>query len=184
MAFDFTSFHAQAKKAMEHIASELNQLRTGRASAQMLDAVSVEAYGTRMKVTELANVSVPDSNMIVISPWDKSVLAALERGINEAALNLNPVVDGQTIRIVVPSLTEERRKELVKLLGQKVESGRVLLRNVRTDAKKAIEAQKGQPGISEDTISSDEAQLDTLVKQYLDQLEDLSKRKEQDLMTI
>lgn len=184
MSFDFSSFHTQARKALDHIKNDVSQLRTGRASAQLLDPVSVEAYGTRMKVTEVANVSVPDSNMIVLTPWDKSLLGALERGINTAGLNLNPVVDGQVIRIVVPALTEERRKEMVKLLSQKLESGRVMLRSVRTETKKDIDAQKGQPGISEDNISADLTQLEALLKQYLEEVETLGKHKEQELMTI
>lgn len=184
MPFDFTSFHSDARKAMDHIKNDIGQLRTGRASSQLLDTVGVEAYGTRMKITEVANISVPDSNMLIVTPWDKGLLSAIEKGINAAGLNLNPVVDGQQIRIVVPSLTEERRKEMVKLLSQKLESGRVLLRSVRTDAKKSIDDQKGQPGISEDNISADLVQLDLQLKKYLEELDEMGKHKEQELMTI
>lgn len=184
MSFDFTSFHQQATKALDHITHDINQLRTGRASAQMLDSVQVEAYGTQMKISEVANVSVPDPNMILISPWDKSLVSAIEKGIISGGLNLNAVVDGSTLRIVVPPLTEERRKEMVKLLNQKLEAGKVMMRSIRTDTKKEIDAQKGQPGISEDQIERDLTALDSHLKTYLDKLEALGAHKAQDLMTI
>lgn len=184
MPFDFTSFQQQADKTLSHIAQDINQLRTGKASAQVLDSVKIEAYGTLMKVSELANISVPDPNMILVTPWDKSLIAAIEKGINSAGINLNAVVDGQILRIVVPSLTEERRKEMVKLLHQKLEAGRVMLRSVRTDAKREVDKQKGQPGVSEDAIENDLLELDKQAKVFVDKLEDLGKRKETDLMTI
>lgn len=184
MSFDFTQFHQHAQKALEHLNHEVSQLRTGKANAQLLDSVMVEAYGTRMKINEVAAVSAPDPNLIVVSPWDKNLLAAVERAINTASLNLNPVVDGQIIRIVVPSLTEERRKEMVKMLHQKLESGRIMLRTIRTDTKKDIDKQKGQPGISEDVIEADLAQLDTFLKELLAKIDDLGQRKEQDLLMI
>lgn len=184
MSFDFSSFHQQADKALEHIQHDLNQLRTGRATAQMLDPVMVEAYGTRLKIGEVATVNVPDPNMILVTPWDKSILANVEKGITIAGLNLNPVVDGQVIRIVVPPLTEERRKEMVKMLHQKIEAGRVMLRSIRMDVKKSIDAQAGQPGISEDTIEADLAQLDEDMKRYMEQIDSLAENKEHELMTI
>lgn len=184
MSFDFSSFQQDAQKALEHIAQDINQLRTGRASAQMLDPVLVEAYGTRMKLHEVASISVPDTSLILISPWDKSILGSVEKAIASAGLNLNPVVDGQTIRIAVPALTEDRRKEMVKMLHQKLEAGRVMLRSIRTDFKKEIDKQKGQPGISEDMVEADLEQLESEVKKFFTKLEDLGQRKEQELMTI
>jgi len=160
MSFNFSDFQLQATKALDHLVEEIGQLRTGKATVQLMDPVSVEAYGTRMKLNEVAAVSAPDPNLILISPWDKSLLGAIEKGINTANLNLNPVVDGQIIRVVVPSLTEERRKDMVKMLHQKLESGRVVLRSVRTDTKRDIDHQKGQPGVSEDAVEYDLAELD------------------------
>jgi len=184
MSFDFSGLHQDAQKAIDHITNDINQLRTGRASAQMLDSVSVEAYGTRMKINEVASVSVPDPNMILVSPWDKGLLGSIEKAIASGGLNLNPVVDGQTIRIVVPALTEDRRKEMVKMLHQKLEAGRVMIRSVRTDIKKEIDKQKGQPSISEDMIESDLENLEIEIKKYMEKIDDLGKRKEQELMTI
>jgi len=162
----------------------MSTLRTGRASAQMLDSVSVEVYGTYMKIHELANVSVPDPSLMVIAPWDKSVLGPLEKAITSAGLNLQPVVDGDIIRIAVPSLTEERRKEMVKLLYQKAENGRVLLRNVRGEIKKEIEKQEDTAGVSEDAIKQDLLELDKKVKHFMDSLDTMTAEKEKELMKI
>jgi ribosome recycling factor len=184
MAYDFNQFVVKADKTLDHIRNDISSLRTGRASAQMLDMVNVEAYGTQMKINELANVSVPDPTLLVISPWDKSVLGAIEKAINVSGLNLHPVVDGQIVRIAVPPLTEERRKEMVKLLFQKIESGRVMLRNVRGDVKKEIEKLKDTSGVSEDDIKADLEELDKRVKDYMDKIEKLSADKEADLMKV
>jgi len=184
MAYNFQLFIQKAEKTATHIREDISTLRTGRASAQILDIVEVEAYGTRMKINELANVSVPDPTLIVISPWDKSVLSALEKAISISPLNLHPIVDGSIIRISVPALTEERRKEMVKLLHQKIETGRVMLRNVRSDSRKDIEHMKDEVGVSEDNIKSDLEQLDLEVKKYMDLIERIDQEKEKELMKV
>ncbi len=184
MSYQFSQFTQRADKTLEFIRNDVAQLRTGRASAQMLDIVSVEAYGTRMKVNELANISVPDPGMLVVTPWDKSLLPTIEKAVASSGLNLHPVVDGTIIRIVVPPLTEERRKELVKLLHQKIEAGRVMMRSVRTDAKKEIEDQEGQAGVSEDMIKADLETLEKKVKEYMEKIDALSTDKEKELMTV
>lgn len=184
MSYSFSDFQTRADKALAFIRHDISQLRTGRASVQMLDIVSVEAYGTRMKVNELANVSVPDPGLLLISPWDKSVLANIEKAIATSGLNLHPVVDGQIIRIVVPPLTEERRKELVKLLHQKIEAGRVMMRNVRAEIKKEIEDQEDQAGVSEDMIEADLETLEKKVKEAMEKIDHLASEKEKELLTV
>jgi ribosome recycling factor len=182
--FDFTDLTQKLDKAVAHIKKELATLRTGKATPQILDPVLVDAYGAKMKITELANVSAPDANMLIIAPWDKSLLATLEKAIATAPLNINPIVDGDIIRIVIPPLTEERRKEMVKILHQKIEGGKIMLRGIRADSKKEIEKQKGQDNISEDNISADIEELDKTLKDYINQLEEIAKDKEKDLMTV
>ncbi len=184
MAYDFQLFIQKAEKTITHIQEDISTLRTGRASAQILDVVDVEAYGTRMKVNELANVSVPDPTLIVITPWDKSIIGALEKSIAISPLNLHPVVDGSIIRISVPPLTEERRKDMVKLLHQKIEAGRVMLRNVRADSRKEIERMKDDAGVSEDNIKANLEQLDVEVKKYMDLIEKIDQEKEKELMKV
>jgi ribosome recycling factor len=184
MAFDFSTFHQQAQKVLDHTMQDLGSLRTGKASVQLLDSVQVEAYGAMMKLNEVANISIPDPHLIVITPWDKSMLQPIEKGINIAGLNLNPVIDGTLVRIAIPPLTEERRKEMVKLLNQKIEGSRVMLRTVRTDTKKDIEKQKDSGGVSEDAIKTEADQLEKKVKEYMDKLDQLAKAKEADLMKV
>lgn len=184
MSYQFTSFIGRNQKAIEHIKQDVSTLRTGKASAQMLDSVMVEAYGTLMKLVEVASVQATDPTMLVVTPWDKSLLEAVAKGISSAGLNLNPVVDGDIVRISVPPLTEEKRLEMVKLLGKKVESGKVMLRNIRSEAKQEIEDQKGQDGVSEDDIESDLQELDKQHKVYIEKLDELAAAKEKELMTI
>ncbi|MCL4208316.1 ribosome recycling factor [Patescibacteria group bacterium] len=182
--YNFSDVTQKFEKTIAHLQQELGSLRTGKATPSLLDSVLVDAYGTKMRVNELANVSAPDPNMLIVSPWDKSLLETLEKSIASASLNLNPIVDGDMIRIVVPALTEERRKEMVKVLHQKIEGGKVMLRNIRTDAKKEIEDQDGSEGVSEDDIKAEIEELDKMVKEYMVKLDELAKKKETDLMTV
>lgn len=184
MSITSSDYQARFDMVTEHYAQDLSLIRTGRASAQMLDSVSVEAYGGKMRIPEVASVTVPDPTLIVISPWDKSLMSAIEKGIQVAGLNLNPIVDGQVIRLPVPALTTERRQELVKLLQQKAESARVMVRTVRTEVKKEIEKQKGEPGVSEDHIEAELKELDDITKTVIDQVDTMTARKEKELMTL
>lgn len=184
MSIDTNSYNQKFSKAFDHVAKELSHLRTGRASAQLLDGVLVEAYGTKMKIQELASVSVPDTNLLVVSPWDKTLLSEIEKAIISSQINLSPVVDGEIVRIPVPALTQERRQEMVKLLQQKLESGRVMMRTIRSEVKKDIEAQEGTPGISEDDIENDLESLQEKTKEYIDKIDELGKAKEEELLSI
>lgn len=184
MSHDFNEFTTRLDKAIDHIKSDIASLRTGRASVQLLDSVRVEAYSTSMKINEVANISTPDSSLLVVTPWDKSLIEAVQKGIAAAGLNLNPVVDGDLIRISIPPLTEERRKEMVKSLGQKVEQGKVMLRNIRNDEKKEVENLEGSEGMSEDDIKFLLEEMEKIFHQKLDLLEKISQDKEKELMTF
>jgi len=184
MDYSFSKLHDECKKVLEHIQREIGSLRTGRASASMLDSVMVDAYGQQMRIVELASISTPDPSLIVVSPWDKSLLGAIEKAISASGISLHPVVDGEIIRIAVPSLTEETRKEMVKELHKRVEHGRVMLRTVRGDIKQDIKSLEDTDGVSEDDIATHLAKLEIEMKQYVEQLESISKSKEADLMTI
>lgn len=184
MSYSFSNLTEKLTKAEEHIRQEVALLRTGRAAVQILDPVKVEAYGTMMAVNELANVSAPDPNMLVVSPWDKSLLENIAKGISISGLNLNPVVDGDIIRITIPPLTEERRREMVKLLHQKIEQGKVMIRTIRAEIKQEIEDQKGEGGVSEDDIKLDLEQLEKKIKEAIDALDVIAAEKEKELMTV
>lgn len=182
--FDFSDFSSRGQKILDHITHDIAGLRTGRASGAMLDPVMVDAYGTKMKVQELANVTVPDPTLIVISPWDKSIIEAIAKAISSAGLNLNPIVDGDIIRIAIPPLTEETRKEMVKLLGQKIEAGKVMARNLRGDVRKDIEAMEDMDGVSEDDIKAWFAELDKKAKEIERRIEEMKEHKEAELMKM
>ena len=184
MPYQFSDYTQKADKTLEFIQTDISTLRTGRASVQLLDVVSVEAYGTRMKINEVANVSAPDPGLLIVTPWDKSLLGEIEKGVATSGINLHPIVDGTVIRIVVPPLTEERRKELVKLLYQKMEAGRVMMRNVRAEVKKEIENQEDEDGVSEDMIKIELETLEKKVKEYMAKIDKILADKEKELMTV
>lgn len=181
---DKNSYLPQFQKAFDHTFKEVSGLHTGRASIQMLDDVLVEAYGTKMHLNELGSLSAPDPTLLVVSPWDKSLISAIEKAIQIANLNVNPVVDGEVVKIPVPSLTQERREEMTKTLHQKAEGGRVLIRTVRGDVKHTIDEQKGEPGVSEDAIELALTELENTTKQYIEKIDALVKNKEAELMAI
>ena len=182
--FDVTQFSRDADKVLEVVGGDMATVKTGRAKPSLVENVSVEAYGTRMKLMELATISAPDTTMIMINPWDKGNLAAIEKGIASAGLNINPVVESDHIRIVIPPLTQERRQEMVKLVKQKLESGKQMVRDVRLKYKKMIDDQKGKPGISEDTISADLETLQKKMDEYVAKLEKVVQEKETELMQM
>lgn len=184
MSFDFSSLNQKMKKTEDYIWGDIATLRTGRATVQILDPVVVEAYGSKMKIGEVATVTAPDATLLVLSPWDKSLLADIEKAIASSNLNLNPVVDSDIIRIAIAPLTEEKRKEMVKMLFKKVEAGKVMFRNLRTDSKKEIESQKGSEGVSEDDIKQDLDELESILKSRISSLDESAVNKEKELMTV
>lgn len=184
MSYNFSLFQQKAQKTLEHVKQDINTLRTGRATAQLLDPVMVEAYGTQMKLIEVASVQAQDASLLVVSPWDKSLLEPVAKAIASAGLNLNPVINGDIIRITIAPLTEEKRLEMVKLLQRKVEEGKVMLRNIRGEAKKDIEDMKGKEGVSEDDIKQDLEDLEEKFKTYNAELDEMEDAKQKELMTV
>jgi ribosome recycling factor len=184
MAIHKSSYLDKFEKTLNHAQNDFASLRTGRASAQLLDGISVEAYGTKMALHEVASISTPDTQLLTVKPWDKSLLSEIEKAIQVAQLNLNPIVDGDLIRIVVPSPTQERRLEMVKTLHQKEEEAKVMLRSVRSDSRRDIEKQEGEAGVSEDDIKAEVTELDNTVKEYISKLEEMTKKKEQELLSL
>ena len=185
MSNDFISkARGEMDSVIDIVREDLGTVKTGRAKPDLISQVQVEVYNSRMPLFELAIISAPDPQLLVVRPWDETVIENVERAISKSELNLNPVVDGSLIRIAIPALTEERREEMVTLVHQKLESGRVLLRQVRQETKKEIEAKKGSPGVSEDDIHLWMEDLEDLVKEYLEKIKELGKTKEEELLTI
>jgi ribosome recycling factor len=181
----FDDMKKSLEQVLKVVSEDLQMVRTGRAKPSLVEEVMVEAYpGTRLPLKELAGISAPDPHMIVIQPWDQSVLHKIEVGLQKSDLNLGPVVDGNLIRISIPALTEERRLDLVKMVKQKIESGHEMMRSVRVEQKKEVDDQKGKAGVSEDDIKNWLAEMQKIHDEYLKKLEELGEKKEKELMEI
>jgi ribosome recycling factor len=172
------------EKAVDDFRKELATIRTGRANATLLDNVRVDYHGTPMPVNQLGSMTVPDPTMIVISPWDPSAVALIDKAIRTADLGLNPTNDGKVVRVPIPSLTEDRRKDLVKQLHKVLENHRTAVRNIRRDLKEAIEKLEKEKKISEDEKKRSLDELEKLSHSETKKIEDLSAAKEKEVMQI
>ncbi len=171
-------------KTVQALEMDLRSVRTGRASPALVMRVMVEYYGTPTPLNQLSVISAPEPNLLVVRPYDPSSLGAIERAILQADLGFNPSSDGRIIRIPVPRLTEERRREMVKRVSRRVEESRVALRNVRRDALADLREFKGEGLISEDDLSRGQDQLQELTDKYVAEAGDVGGRKEHDIMEI
>src|SRR5690349_24521884 len=172
------------EKAVEDFRKELGTLRTGRANASLLDSIRVDYHGTPMPVNQLGTLTVPDATMIVVAPWDPSAVPMIDKAIRTADLGLNPTNDGKVVRVPIPSLTEERRKDLVKQLHKVLENHRTAVRNIRRDIKEAIEKLEKEKKISEDEKKRALTELENVSHAETKKIEDLSAAKEKEVMQI
>ncbi|MGX7111339.1 ribosome recycling factor [Gemella cuniculi] len=172
------------EKAIASLRRELASIRAGKASASVLDRITVEYYGVPTPVNQVAGISVPEPKMLVISPYEKSLLGAIEKAIQASDLGLNPANDGNVIRIVFPALTEERRKELAKLVGKEAESAKVAVRNVRRDAMDSMKKLEKSSQITEDDLKgySDDIQKET--DKFIAEIDKVTKEKQDELMSV
>jgi len=168
--------------AIEAFKKELLSIRTGRASASMLDDIMVEMYGSNLPINQLATVSTPDPRLIVIQPWDKSSLSAIEKAVQAANIGITPSNDGKVIRLPIPSLTEERRKQLAKDAHKRAEESRISVRNVRRDAKTLIEDLEKESEISKDDAHRATEELQKLTDSFISKIDGLTAAKEKEIM--
>ncbi len=175
---------ARMEKAVEDFRKELASLRTGRANVALLDHIRVDYHGTPMPINQLGTLNVPDPMTILISPWDPAAVALIDKAIRTSDLGLNPASDGKVLRVPIPSLTEERRKDLVKHLHKVLENHRTAVRNVRRDLKEAVEKLEKEKKISEDEKKRSLEELEKVTHQETKKLEDLSAAKEKEVMEI
>lgn len=183
---DIKGLNAEVKKrmdsAIEHTRKELAGLRSGRATVSLLDPVHVEAYGAVLPLNQVASLSVPEANLIVAQPFDPSLMTAIERGIQKANLGLNPASDGKVLRIPIPSLTEERRKEMSRLVHKYSEDGRNAVRQVRRDANERLKKLLKDHKISEDEERRSLEDVQRITDQHVLLIDDLQKKKDQELL--
>lgn len=175
---------SRMKSAVQAVERELSAIRTGHAHAGLVDHVMVEYFGTNMPVNQLGTVSTPESRLITIQPWDRNALPAIEKALQRSDLGLTPSNDGQVIRLPIPPLTEQRRKELIKVVGSRVEDGRISVRNVRRDGIESLKKLVQSKEASEDEQRRAQDQLQRLTDKYIAAIEERGKEKEAELLEV
>lgn len=180
----YTQLKSRMEKAVEDFRKEMASMRTGRASVHMLDSVTVDAYGSQMPLNQVGNVSAPEPQMITVQPWDMSLIGAIEKAIRTADLGLNPMNDGKIVRVPVPALTEERRKDMVKHLHKVLEEHRTAVRNIRRDGNDAIKKALKDKKITEDEERGSLEQIQKLTDDEIKKMEEMAKVKEKEVMQV
>jgi ribosome recycling factor len=181
--YDKSDIERRMQGALDSLKSDLSGLRTGRANVSLLDPVQVEVYGAMMPLNQVATVNAPEPRMLSVQVWDRANVTAVEKGIAHANLGLNPSVDGQTIRLPLPDLTEERRRELAKLAGKYAENAKIAIRNVRRDGMEALKEDEKKKEISEDERKRMEDEVQKLTDKYVKDVDEVASAKEKEILT-
>ena len=180
--YDKADLERRMKGAVESLKHDLSGLRTGRANTALLEPITVEVYGSHMPITQVATLSAPEPRMLTVQVWDKSNVMPVEKAIRSAGLGLNPINDGTTLRLPIPDLTEERRKELAKLSHSYAEKARVAIRNVRRDGMDNLKADENKKEISEDDRKRGEAEVQKLTDEIIKEADAIAAQKEQEIL--
>ena len=180
----FADVEDHMKKAIDAVRRDFNTIRTGRANSSLLDKIVIEYYGSETPLKQLANISTPDSSTIQIQPYDRSSMNAIEKAISLSDIGLTPNNDGSSIRLNIPPLTSDRRKELVKLAAKYAEAGKISVRNIRRDAVDAVKKQEKDKEVSEDQARDDQDKVQKLTDKYIAEVEKVLAEKEKDIMTV
>ncbi len=183
IALELEDAQEQMRKALSHTESELTKIRAGKALPSMLDGIAIDYYGTMTPLAQVGNINTPDARTLVVQPWEKNLLPAIDKAIVDANIGLTPQNDGNVIRLNIPPLTEERRRDLVKKVKEEAERGRVAVRNIRKDANESIKKLKND-GASEDEIKVGEGEVQKLTDQFIVNVDKLAEAKEKDIMTV
>jgi len=179
-----TDTEERMKKAVEAIGKELASIRTGKATTSLLDGIRVDYYGTMTPLSQMANIAVPDARLLVIQPWEKKLIPEIVKAIQKSDLGLNPQSDPNVVRLPIPPLTEERRKDLVKLVKKVAEEGKVAIRNIRRDSNDALKKAEKDKEISEDESRKAQERVQEITDEYIENIEEMLKKKEQEIMQI
>lgn len=179
-----SEFDSKLKKPLEHLKEGLTSIRTSTAQSSLLENIQIDAYDTKMPLVELASITTPDRRLIVVQPWDMTLIGKIEKAIRDEALNLNPIVEGNFIRVPIPPLTEERRKEFIKLASIKVEEAKVSVRNIRHEALRKIETAKENNEIGEDEEFRLKKRVQEVVDNITETIVEMGKKKEEELLRV
>ena len=180
----FLNLESKLEKSFEYMRSEYALLKVGRANPKLLDKVFVDYYGTNTPISQTANINVPEARMIVITPWDKSMLGKIEKAILAANIGVTPANDGTIIRLVFPEMTEERRKESVKTVKKLAEDAKVAMRNTRREALEMMKKVKADKLVSEDSINDFEAEIEKIIPKNIEEVDVACKQKEKEVMSV
>jgi len=180
----FQKFKDEMEKTIVSLSKSFSRVRTGRASVALLDGIKVDYYGTATPLNQVANISIPENRLILIVPWDASVIGAVEKAIQKSDLGLTPSNDGKVVRLAIPQLTEERRKELVKVVKKMAEEGKVKLRNARRDANEELKNIKNNNKMAEDELFTAQEEVQKLTDQYIEKTDKILAAKEKEIMEI
>jgi ribosome recycling factor len=172
------------QKAVEALRQDISTIRTGRASSALVERITVDYYGTPTPINQLASISVPEARLLVIQPWDRKLLTDIEKAIQKSDLGINPNNDGQVIRLAIPPLNEERRREMVKTLHKKLDEHKVAIRNVRRDVHDRMRDREKKKEISEDELKRSTERLQKLTDRYIDEMDRVGKSKEQEILEV
>ena len=181
---DLDDVKRRMEASVASLSNEFAGLRAGRANTAMIEPVMVDAYGSKMPINQVSNISVPESRMLTVTVWDAGLVQATEKAIRESGLGLNPQSEGNVIRVPVPELSEDRRKEMVKVAGKYAEGGRVAVRNVRRDAMETVKKDEKEGGMSEDEKRAQEGQIQKLTDQHIKSIDDMLAKKEKDILSV
>lgn len=175
---------ARMDKGVEYYKNELQSLRAGRANPKLLDRINVDYYGTPTPIAQVGNISAPEPRVLMISPWDATLISEIEKAIQTSDIGINPMNDGKVIRLVIPELTEERRKDLVKTIHKYGEEAKVAVRGVRHDVKKHLERLEKEHGITEDDLRRDEKKLQDMTNKHITNIDKLTADKEKEILAV
>ncbi|GIV09354.1 MAG: ribosome-recycling factor [Fimbriimonadales bacterium] len=180
----FKDAEARMKHTIEHLKQDLAGFRTGRANPAMVERIMVDYHGASMQLQHIATITVPEPRQLLIQPWEQSAVSAIEKAIQKSELGVNPVSDGRTLRITLPPLTEERRKDLIKQVHKRTEEGRIAIRNIRRDLHEHLRQMQKNKQISEDDLKRYEQQMEKLTHKYIEEVDKVQKAKDEELMEV
>jgi len=184
MTIEFKSYEEKMDKTLNNLKKEYLGLRTGRASASLLEPVSVDAYGAKVPINQVGNISVPESRLITVQVWDESLIQSVEKAIRNSELGLNPMIEGNNIRVPIPELSQERRIEIVKVASKYSEEAKITVRNIRRDAMDKIKDEEKQKSISKDDSFQFSEKIQKLTDKYVDKIENIFQEKEKDILKV
>ena len=184
MTIDFKPYEEKMDKTINNLKKEYLGLRTGRASASLLEPVSVDAYGAKVPINQIGNISVPESRLISVQVWDESLIQSVEKAIRNSELGLNPMIEGNNIRVPIPELSQERRIEIVKVASKYSEDAKITVRNIRREAMDKIKEEEKQKSISKDDSFQFSEQIQKLTDKYVEKIENIFQDKEKDILQV